>query len=102
ATLDGVHVDNTEGIIAVDCDVSPDIVTLTLDDGTKITGGELNVGSSGVLEVSSEDGATLDGVSLVNSGTVQVDDGATLTLSGTQITGGTINDDSDELGGTID
>ncbi len=37
-----------------------------------------------------------------NSNVVQVDDGATLKLSGTEIIGGIINDFSDALGGTID
>ena len=89
ATLDGVAVDNADGTIAVDSVASPDIVTLTLDDGTVITKGDLNIGSFGVLEVSSAAGATLDGVSVDNYGTIQVDDGSTLLLDdGTTISGG--------------
>ena len=89
ATLAGVAVDNADGTIAVDTVASPDIVTLTLDDGTVITKGDLNIGSIGVLEVSSAAGATLDGVSVDNYGTIQVDDGSTLLLDdGTTISGG--------------
>ena len=91
ATLDGVAVDNTDGTIAVDSEASPDIVTLTLDDGTVITEGDLNIGGFGVLEVSG-DGATLDDVSVDNSGTVQIDNGSTLLLDdGTTISGGDLD-----------
>jgi fibronectin-binding autotransporter adhesin len=91
ATLDGVAVDNTDGTIAVDSETSPDLVTLTLDDGTVITNGDLSIGSIGVLEVSSVAGATLDGVSVDNAGLVQIDGGSTLLLDdGTTITGGNL------------
>jgi len=92
ATLDGVTVDNTDGIIAVDRDSSSDTVTLVLDDGTTIANGNLTIGRVGVLKISSEFGATLNGVNVDNSGTVQIDNGSTLTLDSTTVNGGTITD----------
>ena len=100
AALDGVAVDNANGTIAVDDETSPDIVTLSLDDGTTINSGNLSIGDVGVLEVSG-DGATLDGVSVDNSGIVQVDGGSKLTLTSTTIASGTVtNNGETDLTGT--
>jgi len=99
ATLDGVHVNNGAGTIQIDT-VSFD-GKLIVDDGTTITGGNLTIGSLGLFEVKTGPtgpGATLDGVTVGNSGVVQVDTGAVLDLTGgTKIIGGTITDN-----GTID
>jgi fibronectin-binding autotransporter adhesin len=95
ATLDGVTVDNASGTIAVDTEDAPDPVPakLTLDDGTTITSGKLTIGAAGTLEVLSEAGATLAGVTVDNSGIVQVDEGSALTLENTTIHGGKLTND---------
>ena len=97
ATLDGVNVENGSGVIQVDNALSPDVITLVVDDGTTITGGTVTIGPVGIFEVATTLGATLDGVSMGNSGVVQVDAGSRLNLDGTIITGGSVTD-----GGTIE
>ena len=83
ATLDGVGVENY-GNIQVDDAFGQ--VTLTLAGGTTITAGDLTIGYAGVVDVeagSNTLGATLDGVSVDNSGVIEVGavaSGATLTL----------------------
>jgi hypothetical protein len=85
--------------------------SIELDHTVKLTGGATIQGPSittlgaitnnGTLEISGS--AALTDIALTNgAGTVQVDDTDTLTLSGTTITGGTINDFSSTAGGTID
>jgi hypothetical protein len=72
ATLDGVTVVNTAGGTL---NVDPGKATLILDDGTTMTGGNLDIGSKGTLDVeagSNGDGATLDGVNITNDGVLQV------------------------------
>jgi hypothetical protein len=91
ATLDGVSVDNSSGTIHVD--VAAQSATLILDDGTTITGGRLDVGDVGTLEVSTEAGATLSGVSVDNAHLVQVDEGAVLALDGSAIDNGALVND---------
>ncbi len=98
ATLDDVSVSNS-GTVYVGATTLGAI--LTLDDGTTITGGALSIGSSGALDIETgADGpsypdATLDDVSVSNSGTVYVGattPGAILTLDdGTTITGGALS-----------
>jgi len=90
ATFDRVSVDNSLGTIAVDTNQSPP-AKLTLDDGTKITNGTLTIGIAGTLEVSTDFGATLSGVSVDNSGSIQVDACSVLTLESTTITGGLLS-----------
>src|SRR6185437_5636553 len=68
---------------------------LTLDDDTGITGGALTVGHGSMLEIATGThgaGATLHrvDVDVFNTGTVQVDGGATLALDGGSITGGAL------------
>jgi FecR protein len=92
ATLDGVSVENSSGIIQVDDFLSPDASTLVLDNGTTITGGTVTIGPVGTLEVVTALGATLDGVSVSNSGTVQVDEGSVLNMNGATVTGGIVTD----------
>ena len=103
ATLDGVTVDNS-GTIQVDQAQGPTPTTLTLDDGTSISGGALNVGSVGTLLIaagSDDIGATLDGVNVTNYGTIQIGSSGggaqdpTLILdNGTSITGGALTIES--------
>ncbi len=73
-TLDGVSVTNNGGI---DVDPTTSGAVLTLDDGTTITGGTLQIGGEGALDVSFGNGvadaATLDGVSVANAGIIDVD-----------------------------
>jgi hypothetical protein len=82
AKLDNVNVSGG-GTINVDFSLSPP-ATLILSDGTTITGGKIEVGSVGTLEVSTG-GATLTGVTIdiTSGGNVQVDGSDTLTLDGT-------------------
>src|SRR5262249_31585085 len=96
ALLDGVEVHNTHNAeIQVDTDVSGDPPSkLIIDDGTTISDGTLTIGPVGTLEVASS-GATLSGVTVNNSHAIQIDQGATLTLSGTIINHGTIDDRGD-------
>ncbi|WP_433996197.1 FecR domain-containing protein [Bradyrhizobium japonicum] len=73
--------------------------TVKLKDGAMIQGGPIS--NNGTLEIAGA--ATLLNDVLTNTGhTVTVDDGQTLTLSGTEITGGTINNFSGSVGGAID
>jgi len=99
ATFDGVTIDNTKGTIEVDDaeSPSPPPAKLTLVDGTKMMGGTLAIGIAGTLEVSTQFGATLSGVTVDNYGAIQVDAGSLLALSGTTITGGEL-----ALSGTLD
>jgi hypothetical protein len=107
ATLDGVNVTGANATLSVAAstiEVGTTTTTgtvLTLDDGTTITNGNLIIDSGNTLEIdkgtaSLPAGApdtTLDGVSVTNSGTIQIDSSATLTLEGgTTINGGVIDD----------
>jgi FecR protein len=105
--FDGVLVENAGGTIIVDV---PKPATLILDGGTKITGGRLTVNGFGTLDVerggnhNGSHGATLDGVSVTDSGAIDVGvnaPGAVLTLDdGTAIAGiGTLTIKS---GSTVD
>ncbi|MBV8926270.1 MAG: hypothetical protein JOZ74_12965, partial [Bradyrhizobium sp.] len=98
STFDGVDVSNDGASAGIQIDAGltppPQPTTLMLDDGTNVTGGTITVGSSGILEVSTAQGATLSGVSVDNFDLVKVDAGSTLTLEATTISGGAINDDS--------
>jgi len=78
ATLDGVTVDNKSATIEVDDVTSPALAKLTLKGDTAITGGILSIGIAGMLEVSTDFGATLTGVDVENSGAIEVDGGALL------------------------
>ena len=91
-TLDGMTVNGT---------TITDEGTIVLDDTVKLTGGATLEGASasalgaitnnGTLEVAGA--AELLNDTLTNtSGIIQVDDSQTLTLSGTEIIGGIIND----------
>jgi fibronectin-binding autotransporter adhesin len=101
-TLDGMTVNGT---------TITDNGTIVLDDTVQLTGGASLEGvsalalgtitNSGTLEVAGA--AELLNITLTNTGgIIQVDDSQTLTLSGTEIIGGTINDFSSEVGGKID
>ena len=67
--------------------------TLTLDDGTSVTGGSISIGAGGILDVEYGasgplHGAILDNVSVSNAGMIDVGEGATLLLDdGTSIDG---------------
>ncbi len=93
ATLDGVGVNiSNSGTIQI---ATPDgDRTLTLDDGTTITGGTLSIGSGNTLDIDSVHGlgATLTNVDVVganSSSTIAVD--GPLTLNDATISGVTIN-----------
>ena len=93
--FDGVNVDNSGGTIHVDLNASSP-AKLIIDDGTSISDGSVHIGNVGTLEVSGG-GATLTGgvtITTDNGGIIQIDDGATLTLSGATINGGAVNDGS--------
>jgi VCBS repeat-containing protein len=94
-TLDGVTVSGST--ITDNSSIELDN-TVKLKDAAKIQGGA--IANNGTLEIAGA--ATLLNDVLTNTGhIVKVDDGQTLTLSGTEITGGTI-DNYSVLGGTID
>ena len=84
ATLDGVAVGNG-GTVQVGDSVAED-PTLTLEDGTSVSGGALSIVSGSTLQIeygTHGPGATLDGVTIDNSGVVHIEDGATLSLADT-------------------
>jgi hypothetical protein len=93
ATLNDVSVDNSSGTVQVG---NSSTATLKLEGNTVITGGDLTVDTGSTLHIEAGQGlgATLDGVNVDNSGTIQVDltavsSPATLTLDdGAVITGG--------------
>lgn len=93
-TLDGITVSGS--VITDNSSIELDN-TVKLQDGAKIQGGLVT--NNGTLEIAGA--ATLLNDIVTNYGTVKVDDGKTLTLSGTEITGGTINNYSSASGGTI-
>ena len=85
--LDGVSVTNN-GTINVDAKAFS--ATLILDDDSKIAGGTMTIGSSGLLDVEHgangpNHGAVLDGVAVTDNGALDIGDlgsGAILTLDG--------------------
>jgi VCBS repeat-containing protein len=94
-TLDGITVSGST--ITDNSSIELDS-TVKLKDGAKIQGGPIT--NNGTLEIAGA--ATLLNDVLTNTGhTVRIDDGQTLTLSGTEISGGAI-DNYSVLGGTID
>ncbi|WP_177196033.1 VCBS domain-containing protein [Bradyrhizobium sp. OK095] len=101
-TLDGVTVSGT-----VVTDKSSVVLanTVMLKDGATIQGTSSAtkgaITNNGTLEIAGA--ATLLNDIVTNTGhVIKIDDGKTLTLSGTEISGGTINNYSGALGGTID
>ena len=93
ATFDGGTINNG-GTITVGTNTS-----LTLQDGAKVIGGTLTVNSGTTLYIENgfgSHGATLDDVTVQNSGTIQVDPSVVTTVDliladGTAISGGTIS-----------
>jgi hypothetical protein len=85
ATLDDVAVQNY-GTIQVDpAEVISDLI---LSDGTMVTGGALSIGPIGEVEIetgsgTNGNGATLDGVTVTNQGTLQIDGEAFATFADT-------------------
>ncbi|MBK3661140.1 VCBS domain-containing protein [Bradyrhizobium diazoefficiens] len=95
-TLDGVTVSGT--VITDNASIELDN-TVKLKDSAEIKGGP--VANKGTLEIAGA--ATLLNDVVTNTGhIVKVDDSQALTLSGTEITGGTINNYSGALGAMID
>lgn len=101
-TLDGITVSGT-----VITDKSSIVLdgTVKLEDGATIKGASAAskgaITNNGTLEIAGA--ATLLNDVLANTGhLVKIDDGQTLTLSGTEISGGTVNNYSGALGGRID
>jgi hypothetical protein len=100
-TLDGMTVNGT---------TITDKGTIVLADTVKLTGNATIEGASGSALGAITNNGTLEiaGVAellddkLTNNSSIQIDDSQTLTLSGTTITGGVINDFSGAAGGTID
>lgn len=101
-TLDGITVSGT--VITYKSSIVLD-GTVKLKDGATIKGASAAskgaITNAGTLEIAGA--ATLLNDVLANTGhLVKIDDGQTLTLSGTVISGGTINNYSGALGGAID
>lgn len=86
------NIANAGGTVQVDAGAALVADAITIDGGA--------VAIFGTLEIAGA--ATLLNDLVTNKGTVTVDDGKTLTLSGTEITGGTINNYSGASGGAID
>src|SRR5208283_2507339 len=106
ATLDGVLVTN-ENLIEVGADGTA--TTLLVDDGTKISGGNLDLDNGSTLDVekgSTGPGATLDGVMVADTGaTIEVGASSAATLlldDGTTITGGDTGTLTIASGSTLD
>ncbi|WP_349631406.1 FecR domain-containing protein [Bradyrhizobium sp. BR 10289] len=101
-TLDGVTV---SGTVITDNSSVAIANTVRLKDGATIQGISSStkgpITNNGTLEIAGA--ATLLNDVVTNAGhVIKIDDGQTLTLSGTEITGGTINNYSLGTGGTID
>lgn len=95
-TLDGVTVSGT--VITDNASIAL-ANTVKLKDGATIKGGPVT--NNGTLEIAGA--ATLLNDVVTNTGhVIKIDDGQTLALSGTEITGGTINNYSGAAGGAID
>src|SRR5579872_2010088 len=99
AVLDGAAVTGTsgEGTSTIDIGLHTDGgSSLTLIDGTSISGGDMTIAADSKLFVESSGGATLHGVTVTNEGTIQVDNEAlstTVTLvldGGTTLVGGNL------------
>jgi len=107
-TLDNVTIDGS----TITEEISGSLVqidansTLTLEGSATIQGAsgvQGAIDNAGTVEVAGD--ATLLDVTLTNTASgsiIQIDNGATLTLSGAEITGGTINDFNTGGSGTID
>ncbi|MDH2351436.1 hypothetical protein QCM80_12250, partial [Bradyrhizobium sp. SSUT112] len=101
-TLDGVTVSGTD---ITDKSSIALANTVELKDGATIQGASAvskgAITNNGTLEIAGA--ATLLNDVVINTGhIIKIDDGQTLTLSGTEISGGTINNYSGALGGPID
>ena len=95
-TLDGITV---SGSTITDNSSIALANTVKLEDGATIQGGQVT--NSGTLEIAGA--ATLLNDIVTNTGhVIKIDDGQTLMLSGTEISGGIINNYSSGQGGTID
>lgn len=94
-TLDGITVSGS--VITDNASIELDN-TVQLTNGARIQGGPVT--NTGTLKIAGS--ATLLNDIVTNTGTVQVEDDGTLKLSGTEITGGIINNYSSTSGGTID
>ncbi len=84
ATFDNVQVSN-DGTIQVGAAGTFSDPTLVLKDGTTVAGGNLDIESTGVVNV--QNGATLNDVTVTNTGSITIASGATLTLVGTSVNG---------------
>ena len=107
ATFDDVSVTSVNNDGTVQVDGVEDVTTLTLTDGTNLTGVALSIGSSGTVDVEAGsqgqgnlDGqsydALLDNVAVTGGGAIEInvtsDGDAVLTLAdGTSMTGGTLH-----------
>jgi hypothetical protein len=99
ATLTDVDVFNSGAIQIDEPGPGTTIISLVLDGGTTLTGGTLLInagfpihGIEGMLEIGAGD-ATLNNLTVINKNVLTVDDGATLNLNETTITGGILSGD---------
>ena len=91
ATFDNVQVENS-GTIRVGSSVVVGDPTLLLKDGTTISDGALDIEATGVVNVQNgaNGGATLDHVTVANTGAITIAGGATLTLENNTSVNGAI------------
>ncbi|BAM92692.1 conserved hypothetical protein [Bradyrhizobium oligotrophicum S58] len=90
STIDGSAVGGGELLIGQTGigSIAEGAAILTLKDGAVLTGASVTIGDGSTLEAASAAGAMLVGVTVDNSGTVQVDEGALLLIEHSTITGG--------------
>ncbi len=88
STIDGSAVAGGELLIGETGPLAEMTAILTVQGGASLTDVDITIGDGSTLEVAADETATLAGVTVDNSGTVQVDDGALLVIESSTITGG--------------
>ncbi|WP_316167325.1 MULTISPECIES: VCBS domain-containing protein [unclassified Bradyrhizobium] len=88
STIDGSAVAGGELLIGETGPLAEMTAILTVQGGASLTDVGITIGDGSTLEVAADETATLAGVTVDNSGTVQVDDGAVLVIESSTITGG--------------
>ncbi|WP_316195730.1 VCBS domain-containing protein [Bradyrhizobium sp. SZCCHNRI3052] len=88
STIDGSAVAGGELLIGETGPLAEMTAILTVQGGASLTDVDITIGDGSTLEVAADETATLAGVTVDNSGTVQVDEAALLLIEQSTITGG--------------